>query len=79
MHVTIANLLSRNPLGNNAYIDVLRHDFLRCKDVRFKATLAMSYFMLSFKEMATKISKGASRAPTNETCSDPKCNNELIV
>jgi len=77
--INIADPLSRNPLGGNAYVDVLSHDSLGCRDVRLRALLTMSCSMLSSEEMAADISKGAPRAPANEVCSGHECVNEQLV
>ena len=54
--INIADPLIGNPLGGNAFVDVLSHDSLGCRDFRLRALLAMSCSMLSSREMATNIS-----------------------
>lgn len=78
-HIDIANPLSHIILGGNAYVDVLSHNSLGCKDVRLRALLAMSCPMVNFGETVVNKSKGAPIALANEVCSGHKCINEQLV
>ena len=77
--IIIADPLSCNPVGNNAYVDVLSHDSLKCRDIRTKALLTMSYSMLSSGEIVVDISKGAPILSAIEVCSDHEYVIEQLV